>query len=170
MKSTVLALVMDVSTVTRSIISRAFNPADWEVLWTTDLSEALAASTRHHVDLLLLDLNQPPRSGRAIVERLTSLHRGTPLVILTDHKAAYEETVADQARAVLQKPFSVASLVQSINTLLAKPAFDAAPATGHDAGLRDLTTKSDDFRDMLYQRYTAPYVLASPYRHWGINE
>jgi hypothetical protein len=45
---------------------------------------------------------------------------------------------------------------------LARSAADDEP--------RDGATKSNDFRDMLYQRYTAPYALAAPYRHWGINE
>jgi DNA-binding response OmpR family regulator len=170
MKKTLLALVMDVSPLTRSIISRAFNPADFEVLWTANLSGVEEASTRHHIDLLLLDLNQSLRTGRAIIERLTFLNRGTPVVILTEHKAAYDEALADQVGAVLQKPFSVAALAQSINTLLAKPSLDPAPATSQDAGLTHLTTSSDDLRDMLYQRSTAPYVLASPYRYWGINE
>src|SRR5438874_13379558 len=121
MKKTILALLMDVAPLTRATIGRAFNPADFEVLWAANVSETMQLSTRHHVDLLLLDLNQPLPTGRGIFGRLTSLNRGAPVVILTEHKAEHEETVADQAGAVLQKPFSVAALVHTINPLLGKP-------------------------------------------------
>ena len=39
-----------------------------------------------------------------------------------------------------------------------------------EAGRPDATTKHDDFREMLYQRYTAPYDVSAPHRYWGINE
>jgi hypothetical protein len=52
------------------------------------------------------------------------------------------------------------------------PAPSAIPARpAPDEGQsRDVTTMSDQFREMLYQRYTAPYPFAVAYRHWGINE
>ena len=28
----------------------------------------------------------------------------------------------------------------------------------------------EDFRELLHQRYTSPFVSAIPYQHWGINE
>lgn len=169
-KKTVLVLLTDVRPPARAIISRALNPADFEVLWTANLSGAEEVSTRHRVDLLVLDLNGPRGAGWAIFERLATLNRGTPVIILTDHKAAYAEAVADQAGAVMQKPLSVSALGRAIDTLLGKRSPDAAVATNHEAGLGEVTTKSDDFREMLYQRYTAPYTLSSSHRHWGINE
>ncbi|HXT40800.1 MAG TPA: hypothetical protein VN887_12375, partial [Candidatus Angelobacter sp.] len=63
MKRKVLAVLVNVTPLTRAIISRAFKPTDFEVFWTANLSEAVEVSTRHHVDLLLLDLNQPLRAG-----------------------------------------------------------------------------------------------------------
>jgi len=44
------------------------------------------------------------------------------------------------------------------------------PRLTAEAGLPDATTKLDDVREMLYQRYTAPYASSAPYRYWGINE
>ncbi len=43
-------------------------------------------------------------------------------------------------------------------------------AEGRMRRWREGTTMADEFRAMLYQRYTAPYAFASAYRHWGINE
>jgi DNA-binding response OmpR family regulator len=170
MKKTVLALLIDPTPLARAVISRAFDPTDFEVFWTTNLSEAVETSTRHHVDLMLLDLSQPSHTGRGTFERLTALNRGAPVIILTEQKSAYEEAVADRAGAVLQKPFSVAACVQTINTLLGKASSGAAPPPNHGAGVRDVTTKSDDFREMLYQRYSTPFEAGTSYRQWGINE
>ncbi len=170
MKKTVLALLMDVTPLTRAIIGRAFKPTDFEVLWTTSASEAAEASMRYHIDLVLLDLNQPSSTVWKIYTRLTVLNRGTPVVILTEHKAATEEAVADERVAVLKKPFSMVALIQTINTLLGKPSSGAALALNQDADRRDGTTKWNDFSEMLFQRYSAPYDVATPHRSWGINE
>jgi len=68
---------------------------------------------------------------------------------------------------------SFAALFFDANAVTGEPA----PKTGAipvrlapDEGPRDSTTKPDDFRDLLHQRYTAPYALFTPCRHWGINE
>ncbi len=39
-----------------------------------------------------------------------------------------------------------------------------------ESGLPVKTADFGNVREMLYQRYTAPFVVAAPYRHWGINE
>ena len=44
------------------------------------------------------------------------------------------------------------------------------PRLTASAGPPDATTKLDDVREMLYQRYTAPYTGPALYRYWGINE
>ena len=49
------------------------------------------------------------------------------------------------------------------------PSASELPLTA-EAGLPDATTKLDDLREMLRQRYTAPYAFSAPYRYWGINE
>jgi DNA-binding response OmpR family regulator len=127
-------------------------------------------STRHHIDLLLLDLSQPLRTGSKIFERLRTLHTHVPVVTLTEHKAAYEQAVADRPCVVLQKPFDVAALTHAVHSLLGMPSpGDALPAKP-DEGFREVTTESDDFREKLLRRYTAPYQLPSPHRQWGINE
>ena len=51
---------------------------------------------------------------------------------------------------------------------LAPSASEPRPTA--EAGLPDATTKLDDVREMLYQRYTAPFALSAPHRFWGINE
>lgn len=171
MKKTVLALWVGVTPLTKATISRAFKPNDFEILWAGNESEAVKASTRHHFDLLLLELNQPLRAGRGIVERLRTLNAGVPVVILTEYKSAYEEAVADQAGAVLQKPFNVAALAHAINGLLGNSSSsNLAPTANQAADQRDLTAQSNHFREMLHQRYTTPFVSGTPYQRWGINE
>ena len=38
-----------------------------------------------------------------------------------------------------------------------------------EAGLPDVSP-FDEFREMLHQRYSTPYLLSARHRHWGINE
>jgi len=170
MKKKVLALLMGVAPATRATISRAFEPADFDVLWAADVSEAVALSTRHHVDLLLLDLSQPLRTGRDIFERLKTMNVGVPVVILTEHKSGYEAAVAHQPGVVFQKPFSVVALAHAVRSLLGMPPADDALSAKQGAGFRNAATKPDDFREMLYERQTAPYAMSPPWRRWGINE
>lgn len=71
------------------------------------------------------------------------------------------------------KSFAALSFDGNAVTGAPLPAPGATPArSAPDTGPRDGdgATQSSAFRDMLYHRYTAPYALSVPYRHWGINE
>ena len=51
---------------------------------------------------------------------------------------------------------------------LASNASPLRPKPGAELALE--VPEFGDVREMLDQRYTAPLVVAAPYRHWGINE
>ena len=127
MKKNVLALLLDETPLTKAILSRAFKKTDYEVLWTANVNEALEALVRQRVDLLLVDLNRPLRKEWEIFERLIARNHGVPMLILTDHKSAYEEAAAEHVGAVLQKPFSSSVLVHTVTTLLDPPSSGVEP-------------------------------------------
>lgn len=132
MKKTVLALMMSTDSLTRLNLNRALAAANYEVVLTATPQEAVEACDRWHIDLVLLDLNQPLRLGWEIFERVTVHNANAPVIILTESKTAFELTVASQVGALLEKPFSAASLVHTVNVLLGQPARPHLLAgTGH---------------------------------------
>ena len=102
------------------------------MVWTATPQEAVEACDRWHIDLVLLDLNQPLRLSWEIFERVTLHNAPAPVIILTERKTEFELTVASQVGALLEKPFSAASLVHTVNVLLGQPARPHLLAgTGH---------------------------------------
>jgi DNA-binding response OmpR family regulator len=176
MKKNVLALLLDVTPLTKATLSRAFEPPDFEVAWTSNVNDALKALARHRFDLLLLDLNQPLRTAWGIFERLITLSRA-PVVLLTEHKSHYEDAIANRGGVVLQKPFSADVLRHNVYDLLDLPSAAIAPAAPRKPELSEAEAAAspDDFREMLVQRYQAPYTPPPPaipaaHRYWGLNE
>lgn len=170
MKKNILTLLLDESPKSTATLKRMFNSADYQILWAENVNEALATTMQHRIDLLVVDLNRPVRTGWGIFERLISLHRGIPVVLLTDQRAASEEAAATQVGAVvLQKPFSSVELQQTVVGLLNQPA-PRAVAAGPAAGVAPAAINAADFRDTMHERYRMPLNLPSARRHWGINE
>jgi len=169
-KTNILVLLPDESPHSQATLSRTFNSADCEILWVADVNEALDAIMQHCFDLLVLDLNRPLRSGWGIFERLTTLNRGVPVVLLTDQRAAHEESAATQVGAVVQKAFSAVELKQSVVRLLHQPTTWAMAAASPAAGIDHADINAADFRESMHERYITPLNLPSAQRHWGINE
>jgi DNA-binding response OmpR family regulator len=170
MKKKVLVLKMSEAPLAQASLSRAFELADCEVLWTATVSDAVEGLTRHQVDLLLLDVNGQLRTGWGMLEIWKALRRGAPVVVLTDEKSEYDGAIAGEEGAVLQKPVSLAALVHTIETLLEERSPGAGPPGNRGTGPGDAASSPDDFREMLLRRYNAPYEVTTPYSHWGINE
>jgi DNA-binding response OmpR family regulator len=93
----------------------------FEVLWTATTQEAVAAYNRRHIDLLLLDLNQPLKVGWDIFEPVGALHPTLPIVMVTEKKTELEQTVAERVGTRLEKPFSLRTLIRTIHLLLGQP-------------------------------------------------
>ncbi len=169
MKTNILALLPDASLYSKAILSRTFHGDHYEVFWSATVDEALDAMMQHRIDLLVLDLNRPLRTGWGMFERLITLNHDVPVVLLTEHKAAYEEVAAAQVGAVVQKPFSPAELKQTVVRLLRQPVTGAVAAAGH-AGVAHAESNAADFREAMHERYITPLHLPPAQRHWGINE
>jgi len=161
---------MAVTPQTRAVIRRALRPADYEIVWTANASEAVEASARYRPDLLLLDLDPPLRRTWRIFERLRTANPDVPVVVLTEHKSAYDGALPEHGGAVLQKPVGAAVLADTVNSLLRREMGGTAPSVTQRGDLRNVTTESEVFRAMLLERYRAPYAFSPSYRHWGINE
>jgi len=170
MKLTVLALVMAVTPQTRAAIHRAFRPDEFEILWSATPSEAVKASTQHRPGLVLLDLDQPVRTGRAILDNLRKLNPRAPMVVLANHSSAGEEAIADEGIAILWKPFGATVLADMANALLKEPRSNTAALATNNANVSSAITDSERFHERLLARYNAPFQFTPSDRHWGINE
>jgi len=176
MKKNVLVLLLDVPPLTKATLNRAFEPPDFEITWTSNVTDACEALSRQRFDLLLLDLNRPLRTAWGILERLIPLSHHVPIALLTEQKSHYEEVIAKRGGVVLQKPFSAGVLRHTVSDLLDLPSAALAPAAPQNPELSEAeaAASSDDFREMLNQRYKAPYTLPpaipSAHRYWGLNE
>ncbi|HVO19344.1 MAG TPA: response regulator [Anaeromyxobacter sp.] len=105
-------LVVDDSPVTRKMVRRALGLCGLEVAQVHeagDGAEALDQLGRHHIDLVLADINMPVMNGIELVERMSSDPDlcGVPVVIVaTPMSQDRVEHVLDRgARAYLAKPF-----------------------------------------------------------------
>ena len=125
-----LALLVEANGVVRLKLNRALEQEYFEVLWTATTQEAVAAYTRRHVDLLLLDFNQPLKVGWDIFEPVGALNRALPIVMITESKTELEQTVAERVGARLEKPFSLPALIQTFHLLLRQPTQTDLQATG----------------------------------------
>ena len=117
-KRTVLALLVEANGLVRLELSRALKRAHFEVLWTTTTQQAVVACNRRHIDLLLLDLNQPMKVGWDIFEPVGALNPALPIVMVTEKQTELEQNVAERVATRLEKPFSLPALIQTIHLLL----------------------------------------------------
>jgi DNA-binding response OmpR family regulator len=129
-KRTVLALLVEVNGLVRLKLTRALEQEDFEVLWVATTQEAVAAYNRRHIDLLLLDLNQPLKVGWDIFEPVGALNPALPIVMITEGKTELEPTVAERVGTRLEKPFSLLALIQTFNLLLGQPTQTHRQVTG----------------------------------------
>ena len=161
---------MDLTPLTQATLRRAFEPADFEVLWTAKVPAAVEALTQDHMDLLLLDFNRPLTAAWDTFHRLTALSPGARVVLLTERKTVFEVAVAEKMGALLEKPFSAAALALTISVLLGRPSASVASTKTASRTIRKPPEKTGDIRCRLHERYIAPYVLSPSCRHRRIKQ
>lgn len=111
-------LCVDDSRMVQSLIARALDPYDVNLLLASNGEEGYAALLRESPDLILLDYKMPLLSGIEFLERMRRelLFRDTPVIMITSERTP--EMVANIVRAgvndYIVKPFNEATLVDRI--------------------------------------------------------
>ena len=111
-------MVLDDDEQIRQSLLKLLQAESYEVVLASDGTEALDKLERFHVDLLLLDLNLPNKSGWDVFERVTSANPLLPIIIITGRQKQSELAVAAGVGALMQKPLDVPLLLKTISELL----------------------------------------------------
>ena len=114
-------LVVDDDAAVRQAVRKVLQGAGYEVAAACDGEEAVVQFVPEQIDLVLLDLNLPLRSGWDVFERLTSRYPFVPVIIITGMPDQYRTALAAGASALMEKPIDVPALLKTMDELLAEP-------------------------------------------------
>jgi len=118
-KTTVL--VIDDDAAVRQSVAKVLEGAGYAVAVAADGEEAVVRFAPKRVDLVLLDLNLPRRSGWDVFEHLTTRYPLVPVIIMTGMSDQYRTALAAGAGAFMEKPIDVPALLKTMRELLAEP-------------------------------------------------
>jgi DNA-binding response OmpR family regulator len=130
----VLILVIEDEPGIVDFLERGLRSQGFDVVSATDGSSGLAAAVSQDVDLVVLDLMLPGRSGLDVLPALRDAKPGLPVIVLTALGEVEHRVAGLDAGAVdyLTKPFSLAELAARIRAQLRAAAH--APRTTLSAG------------------------------------
>lgn len=114
-------LVIDDDASVRDSLRKVLADDGYEVTTAADGPEGLTRFVPGEIDLVLLDLNLPSRSGWDVFERLTTEHPTLPLIIITGLANQLFTAAAAGVGALMEKPIDVPALLKTMGELLAEP-------------------------------------------------
>jgi DNA-binding NtrC family response regulator len=111
-------LIVDDDASVRDSISSVLREAGYEVLQSGDGQEAMAKFDSKQIDLLLLDLGLPNKSGWDTFEGFTTQNPMLPVIIITGHARQAAMAMAAGVGALMEKPLDAGRLLQTMQDLL----------------------------------------------------
>ena len=115
-------LVVDDDSSVREMLARVLVGEGYLVSAAADGTAALEIAAAEKIDLLLLDLNMPGKSGWDTFERLTAENPLLPVIIVTARANQLFTALGSGVGALLEKPLHFPKLLETIQQLLAEPA------------------------------------------------
>ena len=127
-------LLVDDEAALRALVRMVLQGQGYVVLEAADGAEALRLGEQHPgpIDLLVADVEMPGLSGRHVAEHLGPLRPGMRVLYLSGHARADAVGAGKvpEGAALLEKPFGLADLVETVRRLLAAPATAGSPSAG----------------------------------------
>lgn len=122
-------LVIEDEDALREMLARRLRDEGFAVDACADGDEGLYYATEYPLDLALVDLGLPRRSGLEVLKELRRLERAYPVLILTARDDWQDKVEALELGAddYLTKPFRMEELIARIHALLRRSAGHAAP-------------------------------------------
>jgi CheY-like chemotaxis protein len=115
-------LIVDDDPGIRGLVRMTLGRGDYEILEAADGEEALTLARRHRLDLVLLDVDMPGRSGVEVCQALRDDPdtAGIPVVMLTARAGPLDRKRGLEAGAddYLTKPFSPLALLRKVDEFL----------------------------------------------------
>jgi len=125
LRGTETVLLVEDEQMVRRAVRDVLQRNGYGVLVASNAGEALLISEQHtgFIHLLVTDVVMPRMSGPDLVERLNPWHPEMKVLYVSGYtdNAIAEHGVPDPGVALLQKPFSVESLLQKVRQVLATP-------------------------------------------------
>lgn len=120
-------LVVDDEPSIVEMITRVLEDEGFEVRGTTRGLQALDLYHQEKVDLALVDLNMPDACGLDVLVSIRARHPDAAIIIFTGYGTKEREAEAFRlgARAFLEKPISIETLVRTIRHTLQQTQGDA---------------------------------------------
>jgi CheY-like chemotaxis protein len=115
-------LIVDDDASVREMLTRVLAGEGYLVWTAADGMAALEIAAVARVDLVLLDLNMPGKSGWDTFERLTAENPMLAVIIITASSNQLFTALGAGVGALLEKPLDFPKLLQTISRLLAEPA------------------------------------------------
>ena len=116
-------LTVDDSRTMRDMLLLALSQAGYRVVQAVDGVHGLEVLQGETPDVIVTDINMPRMDGFGFIEgvRRSSLHRATPILVLTTESDAEKKSRARQAGATgwIVKPFNAAKLVDALRRVAA---------------------------------------------------
>jgi len=115
-------LVVDDDLSVREMLTRVLVGEGYLVWAAADGTAALEITAATKVDLVLLDLNMPGKSGWDTFERLTAENPMLAVIIITARSNQLFTALGAGVGALLEKPLDFPKLLESVSRLLAESA------------------------------------------------
>jgi DNA-binding response OmpR family regulator len=114
-------LVADDDPTVRQSLRHALESENFEVIFAADGNEALEKFYEGYIDIVLLDLKMPGKSGWEVFERMTAVNPLLAVIIITARNGAVELAAEAGATAIMEKPLDLPTLLWTIHRLLREP-------------------------------------------------
>lgn len=114
-------LLVDDDPAIREMVARVLTEENYIVLPAANGQEALDLALATELDLVLLDLKLPGKSGWDTFERLTAEWPDLPVIIITGRPSQLFTALGAGVGALMEKPLDYPKLLQTIRALLDEP-------------------------------------------------